>query len=181
MKITQFNQLQTLADCLFTQQEVEAALDKLVAPLTADLATKNPLILSVMNGALPTMGYLVTRLHFPLEMDYVHATRYRGAEQGGSLVWRAKPETPLTGRHILLVDDILDQGITLAAIRDVCMAAGAASVKTLVLGQKIIAGFTPAIAADFCALRFPDRYVFGYGMDYQNYWRNAPGIFALKE
>lgn len=181
MKITQFNQLQTLADCLFTQSEVEAALDKLVAPLTSDLAIKNPLILSVMNGALPTMGYLVTRLHFPLEMDYVHATRYRGAEQGGSLLWKAKPQANLKGRHILLVDDILDQGITLEAIREYCVEQGAASVKILVLGQKNIAGFTPVVSANYCALQFPDRYVFGYGMDYQNYWRNAPGIFALKE
>ncbi len=181
MKISQFDQLQSAADCLYTQVQVEAALDSLLPALHSEYCDKNPLLLGVMNGALPTLGYLLPRLQFQAQMDYVHATRYRGVEQGGSLLWKAKPETELSGRHILLVDDILDQGITLAAIRDFCLALGAASVKILVLGQKIIAGFTPSVAADFCALQFPDRYVFGYGMDYQNYWRNAPGIFALKE
>jgi len=177
-------ELETLleqAECLFTQVQVEAALEALVPALERDYAHQRPVLLGVMNGALPTLGYLLPRLSFVLEIDYVHATRYRGEEQGGTLVWKAKPQTCLQGRHVLLVDDILDQGITLQAIRNYCLAEGAASVGILVLGEKQIPGFTAAINADYCALSFPDRYVFGYGMDYQHYWRNAPGVFALKE
>lgn len=173
--------LPSRSECLFSRAEVEAALDKLVPALAVEYADKTPLVLGVMNGALSTLGYLLPRMPFLMEVDYVHATRYRGAEQGGELVWKAKPETSLLGRHVLLVDDILDQGITLSLIREYCLEAGASSVKTLVLGEKQIPGFKAPIAADFCGLHLPNLHVFGYGMDYQGYWRNAPGIFVNRQ
>ncbi|HEY8942317.1 MAG TPA: hypoxanthine-guanine phosphoribosyltransferase [Cellvibrio sp.] len=169
------------ADCIYSLQDVETALDKLVAPLTQHFAHKNPLVLGVMNGSLATLGYLLPRLNFLLEIDYVHATRYQGALQGNTLVWKRKPEIALAGRHILLVDDLLDQGITLKAIVDHCLGEHALSVSIAVLGTKRIAGYSAPIAADYSALDIPDKYVFGFGMDYHNYWRNAPGIFACKE
>lgn len=168
------------SDCLFTLADVESALDGLIPALTQEYTDKTPLVLGVMNGALSTLGYLLPRLPFLLEVDYIHATRYRGAIQGGTLVWKAKPETSLQDRHVLLVDDVLDQGITLDLIRAYCLEQGAARVKTLVLGEKQIPGFKAPITADYRALYLPDRYIFGYGMDYQGYWRNAPGIFAYR-
>ena len=167
------------ADCLFSREQVEAALEALVPALERDFADKNPLVIAVMNGALPTAGYLLPRLGFRLEQDYIHASRYGNGLQGAELVWKVKPEAELRGRHLLLVDDVLDRGITLAAIRDYCLEQGAACVKVLVLAEKQIAGLVPPIAADYRALYLPDRFVFGYGMDYQGYWRNAPGIYAL--
>lgn len=167
------------SDCLFTQAEVEAALDKIVPFINRDYAGKNPVILAVMNGALPTLGYLLPRFDFLLQADYIHATRYKGAESGGNIIWKAKPETSLADRHVLIVDDILDRGITLSVIRDYCLAQGALSVKIAVLGEKQIDGFVPEIQADYRALYFPDRYVYGYGMDFQEHWRNAPGIYAF--
>lgn len=178
MDLDELNQLMATAECLFTQTQVEAALAALVPAVTADYEYKNPLVLGIMNGALVTLGFLLPRLKFPLQQDYLHATRYGGDEEGGDLRWKVRPETPIENRHVLLVDDILDRGITLASVRDYCLSQGAASVKVLVLGQKHIPNFSPSISADYCALHFPNRYVFGYGMDYQNYWRNAPGIFA---
>lgn len=175
------SQLRTVlntADCLFTKADIEAALDRLIPILAKDYADKTPLVLGVMNGALSTLGYLLPRMPFLLEVDYIHATRYRGAEQGGELVWKAKPETPLKDRNILVIDDILDQGITLDLIRRYCLQEGAREVKILVLGEKQIPGYTAPIAADYRALLLPDLHVFGYGMDYQGYWRNAPGIFV---
>lgn len=168
------------SDCLFTREQIESALDGLVPALAIEYADKTPLVLGVMNGALSTLGYLLPRLPFLLEVDYVHATRYRGAEQGGTLIWKAKPETPLKGRHVLLIDDLLDQGITLDLIRHYCREQGAADVKILVLGQKQIPDFITPISADYCALLLPNRHVFGYGMDFRGYWRNAAGIFAYR-
>jgi len=168
------------AECIFTLAEVEAALDVIIAQITADFSGKNPLVLGVMNGALACMGYMLPRLPFLLEMDYVHATRYQGKEEGSDLVRKRRPHVSMQGRHVILIDDILDCGITLAALQDYCQHAGAASVVIAVLGEKQIANHQAMVAADYVALKIPDRYVFGYGMDYQEYWRNAPGIFACK-
>lgn len=167
------------ADCLITQEAVELALDRMAAEITRDLGEKLPVFYCVMNGALITTGHLLPRLGFPLEVDYLHATRYRGGTRGGELFWRVSPEVPMAGRHVVIVDDILDEGATLAAILAYCREAGAASISTAVLvdkqhDRKAI----PDLKADYCSLEVADRYVFGFGMDYMGYWRNAPGIFA---
>jgi hypoxanthine phosphoribosyltransferase len=148
--------------------------------ITASLAGHNPVLLCVLNGALIPMGYLLTRLAFPLRQDYIHATRYRGETHGADLHWIARPTTPLQGQRVLVVDDILDEGITLAEIVRYCQAAGARSVQTVVLVQKQHSK-GDACKADFVGLQVPDRYVFGYGMDYKGFLRNTPGIYAVEE
>lgn len=169
------------ATCLFDLHQVEQALDAVVQKLTQDFAQERPVVLGVMRGALPMMGYLVPRLPFYLEVDYVHATRYQKNLSTGDLMWLHEPHVILKDRRVLLVDDILDRGITLKAIADKCYELGAKDVKIAVLCQKDIADFSPAIRADYIALRVPDAYVFGYGMDYEGGWRNAPGIYELIE
>ncbi|MCK0746502.1 hypoxanthine-guanine phosphoribosyltransferase [Chromohalobacter nigrandesensis] len=167
------------ADCLISQQEVERALDRMAEEITQDLGDKLPVFYCVMNGGLITTGHLLTRLGFPLEVDYLHATRYRGGVRGGELFWRVSPEIPMADRHVVIVDDILDEGTTLAAILDYCRRAGAASIATAVLVDKRHdRKAVPDLQADYCSLEVVDRYVFGFGMDYKGYWRNAPGIFA---
>jgi hypoxanthine phosphoribosyltransferase len=180
MTSKQLHKILADSDCLFTLEQTEQALARMAEEITAQLQNSEPIVIGVMNGALVTMGYLLPRLPFLLEVDYVHATRYQGQQQGSELVWKRKPELDLQGRQVLLVDDILDQGITLAAIARFCLDEGAAGVAVAVLGVKRIANFTPVIAADYQALEFPDRYVFGFGMDYNTFWRNAPGIYAVK-
>ena len=179
-KRAELEQVYAQADCLYTLAEVEQALDRMADQINRDFADKYPLVLGVMNGALSTLGYLLQRLPFLLEVDYLHATRYTGQLEGSDVMWKRYPEVSMEGRHILLVDDILDRGITLAAIVQHCKAAGAVDVRIAVLTEKLLANHTPAIAADYVALQVPDRYVFGYGMDYEDHWRNAPGIFACK-
>ncbi len=179
-KHVELGQVYAQADCLYTLAEVEQALDNMAVQINQDLADKYPLVLGVMNGALSTLGYLLQRLPFLLEVDYLHATRYTGQLEGSDVVWKRYPEVSMKGRHILLVDDILDRGITLAAIVQHCKAAGAEEVRIAVLTEKLLTHYTPAIVADYVALQVPDRYVFGYGMDYEDHWRNAPGIFACK-
>ncbi|MCK5640231.1 MAG: hypoxanthine-guanine phosphoribosyltransferase [Gammaproteobacteria bacterium] len=168
------------ADCLHTQQQVEAAIAKMGEEITAALADKNPLLLCVLTGAIVPTGQLLTHLDFPLELDYLHATRYSGNTTGGELHWIAKPRISLQGRVVLVVDDILDEGHTLAEILGYCHAEGASEVYSAVLVEKHH-NRKQDVSADFVGLDVEDRYVFGYGMDYKDYLRNAPGIFAVKE
>lgn len=169
------------ADCLIPLPAIEAALDRMAVQISERLADKLPLFFCVMNGGLITAGHLLTRLDFPLEVDYLHATRYRDELRGGDLFWRVSPETPIAGRHVVIIDDILDEGATLAAIKEHCEQAGAASVATAVLiNKEHNRKSAPALTADFCELQAADRFLFGFGMDYRGYWRNAPGIYAPK-
>lgn len=169
------------ADCLFDRDTVEASLDRLAAASSQVLDGKNPVVLGVMNGGVVIMGGLLTRWSFPLQIDYLHATRYRGATRGGpQLHWLVRPETPLAGRTVVIVDDILDGGITLAGIQDYCREEGARQVVSIVLVHKENPERDPSIQVDFSALHAPNRYLFGYGMDYHDYLRNARGIFAVK-
>ncbi len=168
------------SSCLFTTQEVEAALDKMAAKIHQQLHDKNPILLCVMIGGLVPLGNLLLRLDFPLEVDYVHATRYRGEIQGGELHWKVRPGLNVVDRTVLVVDDILDGGVTLAAIIDEVKAVGAKEVFSAVLVDKHHKRVPNGLQkADFVGLEIDDHYIFGYGMDYNEYLRNAPGIFVV--
>jgi hypoxanthine phosphoribosyltransferase len=175
----QAQQVYDEADCLFDREEVEAATVRMASAITAELGGKNPLVLSVMSGAMIPAGILLSQLDFPLHIDYIHATRYRGETSGGELDWRVTPRYALKDRVVLIIDDILDEGLTLQAITESCQAQGAAEVYSAVLVKKLHER-NIGIEADFVGLEVEDRYVFGFGMDYKEYWRNAPGIFAVK-
>ncbi|MCP0913288.1 MULTISPECIES: hypoxanthine-guanine phosphoribosyltransferase [Legionella] len=165
---------------LFTTKEVEAALDRMAINIHQRLHDKNPVIICVMIGGLVPMGNLLPRLDFPLEVDYVHATRYCGEIKGGELHWKVKPSLDLRGRTVLVVDDILDGGVTLAAILAEVKAMGAAEVLSAVLVDKHHKRVENGLEnADFVGLQVDDHYIFGYGMDYEEYLRNAPGIFVV--
>ena len=168
------------AECLYPQAAVEEALDRLAVAIQTRLADRDPLILCVLTGGITPVGHLLTRLTFPLRLDYIHATRYNNQTQGGALAWLAYPTTSLAGRVVLVMDDILDEGMTLAAILTHCRDAGALEVFSAVLVRKDRPR-TVDLCPDFVGMEIPNRYVFGYGMDYHGYWRNAPGIYAVRE
>ncbi len=169
------------AECLFTPADVEAALDRMAAAITARLAGSDPVVLCVMHGGLIVTGRLLPKLCFPLESGYLHATRYGHEFCGSHLDWRVRPTEDLRGRTVLLVDDILDEGTTLAAVTDYCREEGALEVLTAVLIDKEHdRKARPGLTADFVGLVSPDRFLFGCGMDHKGYWRNAPGIYAVK-
>jgi hypoxanthine phosphoribosyltransferase len=169
------------ADILFTPEDVEAALNRMAIEITKALADKNPLILCMMIGATIPAGILIPKLDFPLELDYVHGTRYQGETRGGQIEWVRKPGTEINGRTILLLDDVLDEGITLSAVIEECRKKGAVNIFTAVLVDKQINRSRSFGKANFTGLTAPDRYLFGYGMDYKGYLRNAPGIYAVKQ
>jgi hypoxanthine phosphoribosyltransferase len=133
-----------------------------------------------MNGGFVPGARLVTRLEFPLWIDYIHATRYREKTTGADLRWLKRPGLPLNGRSVLVVDDILDEGITLAEIVEFCKNEGAKEVRSAVLCRKIH-DRSNGFMADYIGLDVEDRYVFGYGMDYKGYLRNVPGIYAVND
>lgn len=159
-------------------EAVAAAVDRVADEISRRLCDVQPLLLAVMGGGIVFCGQLLTRLRFPLDLDYIHATRYRGGTTGGTIDWRVRPREDVRGRVVLVVDDILDEGFTLAAIRESLLEAGAAEVLNAVFCEKDLPHKKP-IRADFVGITVPDRYVFGYGMDVHGAWRNLPAIHAL--
>jgi hypoxanthine phosphoribosyltransferase len=181
MNIEKANKVLSEADLLVSEAEVKAAIKRMAQEITSQFKDSRPVLLCVMNGGLIFTGQLLTSLVFPLEVDYVHATRYGHETKGANLQWTVRPQLDLKGRTVLLLDDILDEGVTLAAIADYCRQQGAAEVLMAVLVEKLhLRKVTPGMRADFTGIEVGDRFLFGYGLDYKGYWRNAPGIFALK-
>ncbi len=169
------------ADVLVPGAEIETAIIRMAAEISGRMCTADPVVICIMNGGLVFAGQLLTRLKFPLQVDYVHATRYGHDAVGTHLHWTVRPQTELKGRTVLLVDDILDEGVTLAAIAGYCREQGAREVLMAVLVEKLhLRKVTPGMRADFSGVEVGDRFLFGYGLDYKGYWRNAPGIYAVK-
>ncbi|MDR3157748.1 MAG: hypoxanthine-guanine phosphoribosyltransferase [Zoogloeaceae bacterium] len=168
------------AELIHSETAVQNALQQVAARIKAELAKENPVVLCVMSGAVPFVGELLQRLDFPLDFDYLHASRY-GANTSGhnKLVWRSGPWIDLKERVVLVVDDILDEGATLSTIRERIRQMGARRVLTAVFVEKITGRAKP-VQADFVGLAVPDRFVFGFGMDICGAWRNLPAIYAAR-
>jgi hypoxanthine phosphoribosyltransferase len=178
--IAQLWEILQRADLVHGENQLAAAVRRVAQEITGVLAERVPLVLSVMGGAVVFTGHLLPLLRFPLEFDYIHVTRYRGSMQGGTIQWKVEPRPLLAGRVVLVVDDILDEGHTMAAIRDRIMQEGAAAFYSAVLADKDIGRGKP-IRADFVGVTVPDRYVFGFGMDVEGAWRNLPAIYAVQD
>jgi hypoxanthine phosphoribosyltransferase len=161
-------------------EEVQAAIRRLAGEIERSHAESYPLVFVVMGGAVVFAGQLLPRLRFPLDVDYIHATRYGPSTQGSGVTWRVSPTEQVRGRSVLVLDDILDGGHTMCAIRDRLMEEGAAAFHCAVLAEKVLSRPKP-IRPDFVGVRIPDRFVFGFGMDAKGYWRNLPEIRAMRE
>ncbi len=168
------------SDLVASADEVQAALRRVASEIETRLAGAYPLVLAVMGGAVVFAGQLLPLLHFPLDFDYIHASRYGTATSGAAIDWRVRPPDSVRGRTVLVVDDILDGGDTMAAIRERLLALGAEAFYCAVLVEKMLDRKRP-IQADFVGLRIPDRFVFGYGMDAKGFWRNLPEIRAMTD
>jgi hypoxanthine phosphoribosyltransferase len=181
IRLNDIRRMRDEAECLADEATVNAAIDRMASDITKRLFNADPLILVVLNGGLVLTGNLLPRLDFPLELSWLHVTRYGQCSQGGEIEWHASPNANVQGRTVLVVDDILDVGHTLLAIVEYLRGQGASEVFTAVLvdkqhGRKAL----PGLKADFTGLELPDRFMFGSGMDYRGYWRNAAGIHAVK-
>lgn len=168
------------ADQVASEEEVERGIRDVAAQITAGFRDRYPLLLCVMNGAVFFCGRLLPLLRFPLHLDYVHASRYGDEVAGRGLRWRAEPRESVKGRAVIIVDDILDVGETLAAIKAKVLSLGADSCHVAVLADKVTGKKKP-VTADFVGVHVPDRFVFGCGLDAYGSWRNLPAIYALKD
>ena len=168
------------AELIHSKENVQQAIANIALQLNCDYANTCPIVLCVMGGATVFTGLLLPQLTFLLEFDYVQATRYHGAIEGKNVEWIVKPKKLVNNRSVLILDDILDEGITLKAIVDACEQLGAKDVKIAVLAHKKLNKSKP-IEANYVGLEVPNRYVFGCGMDIDGWWRNLPDIYALRE
>jgi hypoxanthine phosphoribosyltransferase len=169
------------SDVLFDRAELQSAIVRMAAEIRRDYGDdpQPPLFLTIMNGGMLFASLLALELGFDVEFDYLHATRYRGDTTGRGVEWLRKPAVPLYRRRVLLIDDILDEGHTLAAVIRACEAEGAADVRVAVLARKIHDRCVPGLTGDYVGVEVPDRYVFGFGMDFHEQGRNLPAIYAL--
>jgi hypoxanthine phosphoribosyltransferase len=169
------------AEQLYSAQQIASALDRMAGAITATLERRNPLVLVVMNGGFIAAAQLLARLRFPLRVGYLHATRYLSDTRGGDIHWIAPPRPSVNGEVVLVVDDIFDEGDTLKAIVDEIQRQGATAVYSAVLVNKQHNRKARHLQVNFSGLDAPDRYLFGYGMDYKEYWRHLPDIYAVSE
>lgn len=168
------------ADLIYSKADIDKAYDRMAAAISERLRDSNPVVMAVMVGGMIPAGQLLPRLDFPLQIDYLHATRYRGGIHGADLQWLVRPSASLQDKVVLLIDDILDEGVTLAEICKACRHAGARRVYIAVLLDKR-SKRKNGLQADFVGYEIDDRYVFGCGMDYKGYLRNVPGIYAIPD
>jgi hypoxanthine phosphoribosyltransferase len=171
------------AELIFDAAAVQRAVDKVAQQLNQrfdhDEGDAYPLVLGVMGGAVVFCGQLLTRLSFPLEFDYMHVTRYGSKDQGGKIEWKVIPRSNVEGRTVIVLDDILDEGETLAHVKERLLEMGAKEVVLAVFSDKDI-GKSKPVTADYVGLTLPNKFVVGYGMDAYGYWRNLPEIWAIK-
>jgi len=177
--IEEIKKVESESDCLCDSDKLNTILDKMAKEITSELKDKNPLILCVVTGGIIPTGHLLTRLSFPLQLDYIHATRYRGETSGGELHWLQEPSISLEGRHVLIIDDIFDEGVTLLEIDKYCIKNGASNVSSAVIVNKLH-DRKADYKVDYVGIDIEDRYLFGFGMDYKNYLRNVNAIHAVK-
>ncbi|HWR96033.1 MAG TPA: hypoxanthine-guanine phosphoribosyltransferase [Arenimonas sp.] len=169
------------SEVIYGRSDVEQAIDRMAVKIRKDYHDQYPVFLTLMHGGMFFASRLALELGIDAEFDYVHATRYHGETTGSGLAWLHRPATVLEGRQVLLVDDILDEGHTLKAVRDWCEDQGAVRVRIAAMTVKQHDRCVPGLKADYAGLVVPDRYVFGYGMDVNEHGRNLPGIYALNE
>jgi hypoxanthine phosphoribosyltransferase len=172
------------AEEIVSADQVQAAVrhvaDVLNQRFDNDDASDFPLVLGVMGGAVVFTGNLLPHLSFPLEFDYIHVTRYGDLDRGGEVVWKVIPRQDVTGRTIIIVDDILDEGETLAHVKQRLLDMGAAEVILAVFADKDLGKVKP-VQADIVGLTVPNQFVVGFGMDAHGYWRNLPGLWVIRD
>ena len=163
-----------------TKEEVEEAVVRLAQKVNEFYGDQSIIMLAVMTGAIIPAAWLAAKLKMPIQIDFIHATRYAGQTQGGELDFRVPPRLNLQGHDILIVDDIYDVGLTLELIERYCVARGARSVNSAVLVRKLHERETAGELPRFIGMDVADKYVFGCGMDAYEHWRHLDEIRALE-
>ena len=170
--------MRAAARLVASAEQVQAAIAAMAAQLAGRFRGRDPVVLAVMHGGVFPAVQIVRHFDFPYEFDYVHATRYKRRLTGGALEWLVRPRAALRGRAVVLVDDVLDRGDTLAALQREVARVGPAEVCTAVLVVKRVPESIARPPVDVVGLETDDVYLFGCGMDYKGYWRGLPELYA---
>lgn len=165
---------------LYTARDISRALRRMADEIAADLTGSDPVVLAVMQGGAFAAIELSRRFRFAHEFDFVHLTRYARGTHGGEIEWRVRPSPALKGRSVLIVDDVLDRGHTLRALRAELRRIGVARQRTAVLVVKRVPGARARPKVDYVGVEVDDVYVFGCGMDYLGRWRGLPALYAVE-
>ena len=166
---------------LFDEQNILRRLDELAAEITRHYQDRELTVIAVLNGSLIFMADLLRRIPLPLKLDCLSVASYHGGTTTtGEVIFKQIAPPDVTGRHILILDDILDSGVTLAAIRDKFATERPLSVKICVLLRKLKARLRP-VEADYVGFNIRDEFVVGYGLDYLERYRNLPCIGVLRK
>ncbi|MBN6187403.1 hypoxanthine phosphoribosyltransferase [Aneurinibacillus sp. BA2021] len=169
-----------IQEVLVTEEEIAEKVRELGRTLSGEYADKNPLVICVLRGGAPFMTDLVRRMDIPLEMDFMAVSSYGASTQSSGVVRIMKDlDTSVENRHVIIVEDIIDSGLTLSYLIDIIERRNAASVKVVTLLDKP-ARRTVDLKPDYCGFQIPDAFVVGYGLDYAEKYRNLPYIGILK-
>ena len=164
---------------LYHELTILSRIDEMAAQITADYEGKDLTIISILNGSFIFASDLIRRIPLPLQIDCLGVSSYHGTESAGQITFRQLQVADVKGRHLLVLDDILDTGVTLHAIREKFeREAGAASLKVCVLLRKDVER-KREIEADYVGFDIPNEFVVGYGLDYNERYRNLPYIGVL--
>ena len=163
---------------IYSEIEIKIVIQNIADQVNQTIKTDDLYVLCVMNGALIFAGQLLPRLEKNIQYSYIHATRYASSLTGGPIQWLVKPPIDIEGKTVLILDDILDEGITLREIAATCLAMKAKAIFTAVLFDKEIVK-EKSYLPNFIGLKVPNRFVFGYGLDCKGLGRNLPHLYAL--
>lgn len=166
---------------LYDEATIHRRLDELAARITSDYRERELTIVAILNGSVILMADLLRRIPLPLKLDCLSVASYHGGTKSvGELMFRQVPLPDIAGRHVLILDDILDSGVTLATVREKLEDAGPLSIRTCVLLEKKRTRVR-AVEPDYVGFEIADEFVVGYGLDYMERYRNLPCIGVLRK
>ncbi|RAL23188.1 hypoxanthine phosphoribosyltransferase [Thermoflavimicrobium daqui] len=172
---------QDIEEILITKEEIQERVKKLADELREEYTNLQPLCICVLKGAVPFMADLTRAMDISLEMDFMAVSSYGASTQSSGVVRIIKDlEASVEGRHVLIVEDIIDSGLTLSYLIDLLKARNAKSVKVVTLLDKPERRKTN-LSPDYFGFSIPNKFIVGYGMDYAEKYRNLPYIGVLKE
>lgn len=174
----QLNKVLDTASTVCNRRQVNRALNRLAAAINRDYKNTQPVLVVVMKGGMYTMIELAKRLKIEHRWEFIHFSRYQNNCHGGEFSSQYLPQFTIKDQDIIIVDDILDRGQTLLAIKQQFVEQGAASVASLVLAEKQIDGKC-STSAEYIGLKVPNKFLIGCGLDYCGYFRNLPQIIAI--
>ena len=170
-----------IEEILLDEQDIKDIVKKVGAEITRDYADKNPLVIAVLRGAVVFMADIMRAIECPLSIDFLAVSSYGDGVKSSGVVRIVKDlDTKIEGRHVIIVEDVLDSGLTLSYLVRMLQSRNPASIEIAAFLVKDIEGKRPAVDPRYVGTHVPDKFVVGYGLDYAERYRNLPFVGVLK-